>query len=125
MHPVGALQNAAHPHPWRQGIAPHPDPASVQVQWRLYTRLDVVDHGAMFKAAQEKHWQRGDGLVVYARAEVGGEGHLRDIEGQGTHHLTKGTGNRRHVSMFEHHAFGLDSTVLECLSMAVGRESSR
>src|SRR4029453_11449526 len=54
IHPVNALQNAAHPHPWRQGIAAHPNPASVQVQGRPYARLDIVDHGAMLKAAQEK-----------------------------------------------------------------------
>src|SRR5262245_35355388 len=94
IHTIGTLQNATYTHIWRQPITPDPNPAPVHVQWRVDARLDVVDHSAMFKAAQEEHWQRGNGLVIHARAKVSRESHLRDIEGQGTHHATKGTGDR-------------------------------
>src|SRR2546421_2892962 len=94
---VSTLQNATYPYTWGQGIAAHPNSASVQVQRRLHARLDVVDYPAMFEAAQQEDWQSGHGLVIRPRAEIGREGHLRDVELQATHHPSKGACNRRNI----------------------------
>src|SRR4029077_16832672 len=125
IHAVLMLKYAARPETRGHGIPPvNTHPSAFEILRAADGRLQVVQDGAVVERAHREDGYRGERLAVRAGAQVGGDGHLGDVELQAAHHAAERLDDLWNVFELALACARLDRAVLERLRVAAGDESS-
>jgi hypothetical protein len=114
-------QDGARPDARGHRVAPvHADLAALEVLRAPDVRADPVADGAVVEAAHQERRDRGELHPVRLRDEVGGEGHLADVELEGADHAPEALDEDRDLLEVEAEPGGGDGPVLERCVVALG-----
>src|SRR3984957_11129636 len=120
IHAVLVLQNGAGLYTSRDRItAIDAHLFAFQVFGALNSHFRIVDNGAMMESPDEENRQRREPFSISARADVGRERHLADVELFSSHHAAKGIDERFDLFEVEFERLRSNGPVLQGLIISL------
>src|SRR5205085_1535488 len=114
------LQDAARPHAGGDRVsAIDTDAPAFEIFGRADAGIFVDENRAVMECAYQEYGNCGHPLSVRARADIGGNRHLADIEFQPPNHAAEGIDQWIHLDKLQLEVFWSDGSILEGLIVAL------